>query len=239
MGWEAYNYVGQCIDLQMEVFQRLLPAPLNATELQWFEQMHRKQAHFGNLPFVLLVERFSFLSSVIWEIWEKAGDAEAVAIMWRLLDYYGEMASTRRANDRRVQQRRGPGAKFGNRAPLTDRLSTDVSIDDESEDGSSGTNGGDEPEVLADLAEPGEAAIPDSMVVPDAAQVEAFLDIAELVRRRENVRCRCAAPEWDDKVIGMTGGSATIEHTCISCGFSSTSTLTLTQLTAIAFEAQD
>jgi hypothetical protein len=83
----------------MCVFCRLLRQPLNAIEDRVFQRMHRKQPCFGNLPFCLLGERFSWLEHILPEVWEKEDNHEAIEVMHRLLSYYAEMAPERRAVD--------------------------------------------------------------------------------------------------------------------------------------------
>jgi len=96
LGWQAYRYVADCIHTVMRVIENLIPEPLTGTEQICFEQMHLNQPHFGNLPLVLLVERFPFSKEVIWDIFLNPGDQQAIGILHRLFDWYSDIARRRR-----------------------------------------------------------------------------------------------------------------------------------------------
>lgn len=228
LGWEAYHYVAECIHSQLWLFERLFPETLSDIELRWFEQMHLPQPHFGNLPLVLLVERFPLLHSVLWEIWDNPGNREPVAVLHRLLSYYAEMASTRRQIDRRVQQRRDGTQLTGGRRPLIVPLPRQVAACDDAVTG----------ETIGDDARDGiDEELIWSTADPDAAAGEVFASLAELVRKRKNVHCSCATPAWEDRVIQQDEDGATIEHVCSCCGFGDKSTASLDELTSLATSA--
>jgi hypothetical protein len=103
LGWDAYRYVGDCIGVQMQAVEQALPGDFTTTERALFAQMHLPQPYFGNLPLVLLVERFGFMKDVLWEMWGDLPDQRRVAVLHRLLDYYAQMAAKRREVDRALK----------------------------------------------------------------------------------------------------------------------------------------
>jgi hypothetical protein len=106
LGWQACQYAANCIHAQLRFFQNALPDPLSEREACWFEHMHQRQAYLGNLPLVLLVERFPFLRALLWELWEGLPDLRPVPVLHRLLFYYSDMATRRREVDRRIKNGR-------------------------------------------------------------------------------------------------------------------------------------
>jgi hypothetical protein len=105
-GWRAYQYVADCVHTAFYLFRQLLPVPLNVLENRVFERMYLKQKYFGDLPSLMLTERFPQLQPILTNVWEDEDNTEAVAIMHRLLEYYAEMAPERRSADRRTQSRK-------------------------------------------------------------------------------------------------------------------------------------
>jgi hypothetical protein len=223
LGWQAYSYVADCIHAMMWVFQHLLSEPLSATEAAWFEQMHLEQFHFGNLPLVLLVERFRLVKDVLWEIWQGPCDPGPVAVLHRLLSYYAEMASARRATDRTVKQRRPGKQQPGHRTPLTVPLEALVPAEDED-----ATAGGEEEDTA------NEENLDEPEAPEDAAVSELFAQVAELVRERCGVTCRCVAPQWVDRVTRHDETMVTLTHGCSGCDFTIETTLPLEELRRLA-----
>jgi hypothetical protein len=110
LGWDSYRYVADCVDTMMRAYRYCLPDDLTAAEAAWFARMHFKQPYLGDLPLALLVERADLLLAAVWPIWEKPDDPERIAVLHRLLDFYGEMATRRRAIDR-IMKARQDGAR--------------------------------------------------------------------------------------------------------------------------------
>lgn len=231
LGWQAYSHLAGCIHAQMWLFRRLFPAPLSADELRWFEQMLCPQPCFGNLPLVLLVERFPFLHSVLWEIWENPGEPEPIAVLHRLLAYYAEMASTRRNIDRRVQQRRDDMRLGGGRVPLIGPLPPESADDDSDEAGPDEAGGED------DMNRTVEGKPISSAARSGTWPREFVAALAALVRKQKQVRCPCATPFWDDQLICQDEVSATFKHFCTNCRFAVESTASLEELTPLAANA--
>src|SRR5262249_41964565 len=88
LGWTAYGYMSNCLSAQMQTVARALPEPLTTEERAVFAQMHLPQLYFGNLPLVLVIERFGTIKDVLWEVWERLPDTAPIAVLHRLLDYY-------------------------------------------------------------------------------------------------------------------------------------------------------
>lgn len=109
LGWQAYRYVGDCLHAQLRTFQNAIPDPLTPPEQRLFEQIYLRQPHFADLPLLLLAERLGFLRNAIMELWTPTARDDAVAVLHRLLQFYAEMAASRREADRRTQQMRSRG----------------------------------------------------------------------------------------------------------------------------------
>jgi hypothetical protein len=223
LGWDAYTYVGDCVLMMMLAFQRRLPVPLTEAERRPFEQVYLKQPHFGQIPFVLLVERYGFLRGALWDFWERPG-RDLIAETHRLLAYYGEMAANRRAVDRRVKAKRagrgGPG-----------RVPVECALDSEVVPPANGEKAGPLGEGSEDGTEP-----PDDPVggrPRESAAQERWKKLAERVRELNNVRCPCELPEWVDRVEDPDADELAITHEC-RCGHSRVSRLSRAQLVAIA-----
>ncbi|OAI45577.1 hypothetical protein AYO44_12815 [Planctomycetaceae bacterium SCGC AG-212-F19] len=104
LGWDAYRSVGDCISLQMQAVAHAFPVDFTAEERAIFKQMHLPQPYFGNLPLILVVDRFGFMQDVLWEIWQGIPPTEVVPVLHRVLDYYAEMATKRREVDRAMKR---------------------------------------------------------------------------------------------------------------------------------------
>src|SRR5262245_18101960 len=92
LGWEAYWYVGECIDIMMRIITELIPTPLDAPERRIFNTYLLRQSWLSDLPFVLLAERYGFVRSVMADIAESPIGDYHIPVFHRLLAYYGEMA---------------------------------------------------------------------------------------------------------------------------------------------------
>jgi hypothetical protein len=190
LAWDAFTYVAQCIDAQLRIFLRIIAEDLGAVENRLFQQMHLQQPHFGDLPLVLLVERFPFLKAVIWEIWQDPADSEAIGTLHRLLDYYRQMTTCRREADRTVKKVRHSPNKHGkapSHQPCDARIHDGVGTERSAQE---------DPALLAVKAE-----------------------IFDRIRIMKNISCRCHHPEWSHHVETECAGSA-VMYTCIRCGSS-------------------
>jgi hypothetical protein len=61
LGWQAYQFMANCLHVQMRTVQNALPVTLTKRERLIFEHTYLRQPYLGNLPLVLLIERFGFL----------------------------------------------------------------------------------------------------------------------------------------------------------------------------------
>jgi hypothetical protein len=206
---DSYTYVAQGIDAQMRIFLRVIAEELSADEIRLFQQMHLNQAHFGDLPLVLLVERFPFLTAVIWEIWQDPADPEAIATFHRLLAYYREMATCRREADRTVKNVQLSPNKNG-KAPVI--LTYDAQIHDGVHTGQS---------TLADA-------------VPLAEGAEVY----DRIRIMKNISCPCHHPEWSHHVEPEFAWFA-VSYTCSQCKTSGKAELSLEDMKKLRGQFSD
>ena len=105
LGWQAYEYVGQCVHALMHTIKNSMPQPFNEKEKRLFEHMYERQACYGNLPLVLLFERMDFLRPAILAIWDEPQKQIHIRVLHRMMWYYAAMASKRREADRLSKQR--------------------------------------------------------------------------------------------------------------------------------------
>src|SRR5262249_35553021 len=171
--------------------------PLTEAEQQRFEGMHFRQPYFGHMPFVLFADRFPFLHSVLFSIWEEGPDPTNLAVLYRLLDYYREMAVHRRAADQLRKARTKPAGQG-------QHLECAVT-----------------PEFLEGAAAGAQGR------APDPVAEERFAEIAEGVRRVRGVRCTCREPDWEDRAVTWDDGEAVLSHSCRACGLEAATTVTL------------
>ena len=99
LGWQAYEYVGNCVSYYIQAFVRSLPISLSAIERELLNHMYQPQSYLGGIPLVLLLERWQIFDPLIGRLWESPGDPQSVRVLHRLLSYYAEMASHRRIAD--------------------------------------------------------------------------------------------------------------------------------------------
>src|SRR5262249_39577300 len=119
LGWQAYRYAADCIQTVMNAVENSIPEPLTDSERACFEQTYYNQTTLGNLPLVLLYERFPFIKEIIWDFLHHPGDQQVVCILYRLLVWYSDMAKNRRHADKRIKERRPANRSEGERTPLT------------------------------------------------------------------------------------------------------------------------
>jgi hypothetical protein len=200
LGWEAYPRVGGLVDATMRTIFHLIDPPLNMLENEFYQQYYLKQPHFGEVPFVLWVERFPFLDESLWEMWTNPGDRQKVAVFHRLLYYYGAMAIERRSIDRLMSAKK---ASRGKNSPYVQEVSFDLDQHD-------------------------------SPASPTHQEIE---ELAEEVRDRNQVRCKCVTPlrpDWASEVSDFKDKEVTITHTCRTCDTTVTTILSLEKLKALA-----
>jgi hypothetical protein len=230
LGWDAYKYVADCIHTMLWVFQGLIPEPLTGPEAQRFERMHLKQPCFGQLPLVLLHERFPFLQSVLIKVREDPADREAVAILYRLLAYYGEMATRRRAADRLLQARKAARAQ-GYKGECS--LEAARGVGDPKAVQPVDACAAAEEAPWAEGAETHQEAAREIFGVIPADFIN---EIAERVRVAKGIRCRCSEPIWLDRVEETNDEAATLAHECDVCKTSEKTTVSMTDLRKIALD---
>jgi hypothetical protein len=107
LGMQWIIAYGECVDAAMEAFEAALPEPLSPEERDLFQTSYRKDKRFGNLPLVLLLERFDFCRPAIIAIWNDPCDREAIGVFYRTIAYFAEMLDKRRSADRRRSRLRG------------------------------------------------------------------------------------------------------------------------------------
>ena len=102
---------GDCVDAFMRAFGAALPKPLVGYEKDLFAAMYLKQPRFGNLPLVLLWDRFDFCKLAILAIWLNPDDDAEFKVLYRMLAWFDEMLGKKRDADRRRKARRDSKGK--------------------------------------------------------------------------------------------------------------------------------
>lgn len=102
--FRAYRYLGDGIHELMQDFASALPQKLSVQEQIFFDRIYNRQAFLGNLPLILLQDRFDFLRECLLAILANPGEIRWEGTLLRLLQYYGEMTATKRLGDRRYKQ---------------------------------------------------------------------------------------------------------------------------------------
>jgi len=105
LGWEAYDYVGQCVHAFMRTVKHAIEGQHTDEERHSYEQMYEAQDCYGGLPLALLSERMGFLRPVITQMLQEGDTEELVPVLHRLLLYYSDMSPRRRQSDRTSKSR--------------------------------------------------------------------------------------------------------------------------------------
>src|SRR5262249_15576221 len=155
---------------------------------------------------------------------EDPADREALAILYRLFDYYGSMASRRRATDRLMKARRD-----AKRRGYHVEVSLNAGVDPNAE-GAEAVSEPDEDAPEGAGAQTHEETAPG---IPETTQEVDFQEIAGRVRAELGIRCQCPEPNWDARVVDGNGEPAVIVHCCEVCRCSETTTVSLTDLRRI------
>ena len=189
LGIQAYPYVAGAIHAAMRLFQNAIPDPMSDAERTCFEQMHLPQPHFGNLPLVLLVERFPLIKETVWSLFQNPGDENTVGILHRLLDWYADLARSRRKADRKIKDRRPANLVEGDKSPLTVPFSEELVAREE-----------DEVQEPSDDAPTENDGTGETGVTASGGVSSLFEDIAERLCASRQVRCNCGLQNWHHEV---------------------------------------
>lgn len=102
LGAQAMWLQGDGVDVAMRAFRDTIPTPLTSYEGKLFDLMYLKQREFGDLPLVMLTDRFDFLSPTILSMWNHPDDENALRIFYRVATWFQEILEKRRDGDRRL-----------------------------------------------------------------------------------------------------------------------------------------
>jgi hypothetical protein len=201
LGWDAYTYVAECLNVQMQAFANALPELLTDWESQIFTEMHQRQAHWGNLCLLQLWERVSFAGPAFRHVIENHGDRQAISACHRMLQDYSALAKARQGADRRGKSSKKQGQAFEfNENRDSERSVSAFDLDDE-------------------VPKPGRrSASRNDVRGAKAFAARVFLD--------QKVGCKCQSQEEADwHVMPDTNstdeGPISILLTCETCGFES------------------
>lgn len=209
LGWQAYEYVAQCIDALMGTIKDSIPEPLNDQEKRLFEHMYESQPYYGNLPAALLAERMPSLSRSVQEIWNEPQNPVHVRVLHRLLQYYVEMVHPRREADRRSKRQshvRAPGARHGagvadstaEAVDATELLSNDDRLAGEPRSG-------------------GPTRLIENLHSSVSSDVDPFKIIGDHLRELHQIECPAGCLYWEYRRKGNGKQSVVIQMRC-ECG---------------------
>ena len=100
LGWLSFEAMGRSIDAQMQAFREALPEPLSPTEDVLFSQVFLAHRAFGNLPMILLQDRFKFLQEAFLQTWQRPDNRSDIAVVHKMMDYYSVLVGNRRSGYR-------------------------------------------------------------------------------------------------------------------------------------------
>lgn len=107
LGAQAMWLQGDGVDIAMRAFNEALSQPLTGYEAELFDLSYLKRPAFGDLPLVMLVDRFEFLSPTILSMWCHPDDENALKVFYRVATWFQEILEKRRDADRRLKPRKG------------------------------------------------------------------------------------------------------------------------------------
>ena len=128
--FRSFLDVGLCVHTFMDAFRKSLPEPLTATEQSLFASLYLAKPKLGDLPLILLHDRFDILKPSILDIMERPRDHKCLAVLLRLLEYYAFMASKKREGDRNYKKRSN---KRNHAGRVAQALSLNTDIDKEAD----------------------------------------------------------------------------------------------------------
>jgi len=81
----SFRYVADCVHLQMSAFQDALQPKLNERERAFFKLFFLRQPFLGNLPLIMLQDRFEIARDAIKEMWDQpfCSDNDCPPFEWR------------------------------------------------------------------------------------------------------------------------------------------------------------
>ena len=212
LGWQAYEYVGQCIHSMMRTIRNSVPEPFGEQEQILFAQMHESQSYYGGFPLVLLAERGSLLAPAIVAIWQEPHNRSHVRVLHRMLWYYADMAEKRRKADRESKRRSQNSAK----GPAQDADGNDANV---GEDAPVAGDGAD-----SKMGPPARKTIPSGTVqfseMFDFQRTDGedpFTEVAEHIRQLHQIECEDGCTHWEYHRKGDSEKSIAIESRC-ECG---------------------
>ena len=209
LGWRAYEYVGQCVDVLMKAVKNSMPDPLNREEIQLYEQMYESQPCYGNLPLALLAERASFLNPAIVAIWNDPTNHDHVAVLHRMLAYYADMAPSRRDADRRSKQRCQGGSPAAREASPPEPVNRR-----NPETGTENSDRGENQHAPKDVGNGLSVQFVENLHSPRSIHNDQFHRVGEYVRDLEQITCDAECERWDYYIQDESEEPITI---CISC----------------------
>lgn len=216
LGWEAYEYVGQCIHAFMRTIANSMPDPLNEAEWELFARMYESQPCLGGLPLPLLAERADFLKHAVLAIWNDPESLEHEHVLHTLLYYYAEMARTRRAADRRSKQQCQGGARA-----RTEANGAMEKVADEAGD-SHIPHGSRETRDAADGRYAGSTAFVDSVHSVPSSPGSMFDRVGEHIREVRAIECNAGCEVWAYGLEDQSEQLVAIDIRC-ECGRVATS----------------
>lgn len=169
-GWEAYEYVGQCVQTWARDMVEAIPEPLTEKERRAFETLYFCRPEFGGIPLILLAEKLQFVDTVLEDIVNNPGKDRPVQVLYQLLQFYAAMVANRREADVRIGEAK-TGTEKWLKKESGQKLSADVGP--ELEDTSTSENR-----------------------VEDLDHAHA---IYRGVAKAKNITCKCPKPDWGVK----------------------------------------
>lgn len=127
IGWRGHKLLGQMFELGMSEIRTGIPDP-NESKVQIHNHLYNRQQYLASLPLAMILNYRRFaLEGFLGKIWAGTVDEHDIDALHSMLYFYSEMATWRRAADRRakmVQIRRFQEISDSFEFLLLDRRST-------------------------------------------------------------------------------------------------------------------
>jgi hypothetical protein len=104
--WNSYRVLSKCMKAAMLNFVELLPEPLTSFEMHVFRRVYTPRRWLGGLTLAQMQERLPLLAPIGRQLIKPANNSNGVRMMYRMLQWYSQMAYNLRQLNREKQRRR-------------------------------------------------------------------------------------------------------------------------------------
>jgi hypothetical protein len=118
LGWQSFELLAMSSAEALKAFAAAMPQPLSRAEQTIYADMYLARRNIGGVPLAVLHDRLGFLQPAIQDIWAHPEERDRlIGVYMRMLNYYSELISNRRAGDR-IYKRSSAGRNESNRPTI-------------------------------------------------------------------------------------------------------------------------